>query len=253
MATVHMDQFPPLLMELLGKRWFQTGSLSLYFKYPTLDLEAVRCFGHRPDVDPATNDVQIPVWIDHENGEKVAEGTASVGAPDKNSAVQKRIASIPAPKDIRIFANLEVGRKSRSINYRISSSEMDASLEVITEPLPDYKDGSIWGRRIASPSMIIGALLNVQGDLLGSDSWIDGMGDDYGVMIFGSIELQLLKGPVFLDYDYEMQGSILAIGETPKTEYYWFDGIMSDRKSGEDIVRMMLMMRSMKESHRAWQ
>ena len=251
-GSIHFDQFPPLLLEIFGKRWFQTGSLSLYFRYPTKDLEATRCFARCPDCDPALPDIQIPVWMDHENGERVADGTVSVGVPDQNSMVQQRLASTPPPTDIRIFSTLQVGRMSGTIPIRIPSGDMDQVLKVITEPLPDYQNGSIWGKRIASPFLIIRYLRTVQGGLLDSDTWEKTYGEDFGILLYGAIELQMYKGPVYLDHDYEMRGSILALGETPKTEYYWFDSILKDPGSGDDIVRMILMMRSMKVSHKAW-
>jgi hypothetical protein len=251
-GSVHLDQFPPLLTALLGRAWFQTGSISLYFRYPTRDKEAVRCFARRPTADPADNDVQIQVWVDHENGERVAEGTASVGAPDKDSAVQRRVASVPQARDLRILADLKVGRRASGIPARIRAEAMDRSLPAMTEPMQEYRDESVWGGRVASPSAIVGALLSVQGGLLDSDTWITGIGEDYGVRLFGAIELQALKGPVFVERDYEIGGSILAVGETPQTEYYWFDSVLSDPSTGQGISRMIMMMRSMKASHKAW-
>jgi hypothetical protein len=252
-GSVHLDQFPPLLTEVLGRAWLQTGGISLYFLYPTRDKEAVRCCARRPKEDPAHHDVQIQVWVDHENGQRVAEGTASVGAPDKDSTVQRRVASVPEAKDIRIFADLKVGRRASGIPGRIRAEAMDRSLPTMTEPMQEYRDVSVWGGRVASPSAIVGALLSVQGGLLDSDTWITGIGEDYGVRLFGAIELQAIKGPVFVDRDYEIGGSILAVGETPKTEYYWFDSVLSDPNTGDEISRMIMMMRSMKASHKAWQ
>jgi len=34
-GSLHMEQFPPLLVEALGEEWWRTGGLSLYFKYAT--------------------------------------------------------------------------------------------------------------------------------------------------------------------------------------------------------------------------
>ena len=41
-GSIHMDQFPPLLLEAFGQGWFETGSLSLYFRYATTDGEPRR-------------------------------------------------------------------------------------------------------------------------------------------------------------------------------------------------------------------
>src|SRR5690554_6362968 len=43
-GSLHMEQFPPLLVETFGEQWLRTGGLSLYFKYATTDGEPVRAF-----------------------------------------------------------------------------------------------------------------------------------------------------------------------------------------------------------------
>jgi hypothetical protein len=47
-GSIHMDQFPPLLLEAFGQGWFETGSLSLYFRHATTDGEPVQAFVERP-------------------------------------------------------------------------------------------------------------------------------------------------------------------------------------------------------------
>ena len=37
-----------------------------------------------------------------------------------------------------------------------------------------------------------------------------------------------LAGPVFLEHDYEARGRILAISETPQTEYLWYESTLAD-------------------------
>ena len=71
-GSLHMEQFPPLLVEALGEEWWRTGGLSLYFKYATTDGEGVQCYGRRPLNGQAGE--QVPVWMDMEDGRRVAEG-----------------------------------------------------------------------------------------------------------------------------------------------------------------------------------
>ncbi|HXZ86850.1 MAG TPA: hypothetical protein VEI82_15315, partial [Myxococcota bacterium] len=40
-GSVHMDQFPPLLLRVFGPRFFEHGALSLYFVNATVDREPV--------------------------------------------------------------------------------------------------------------------------------------------------------------------------------------------------------------------
>lgn len=41
-GSIHMDLFGPLLLEVFGDGWWETGNLSLYFKNATTDREPVQ-------------------------------------------------------------------------------------------------------------------------------------------------------------------------------------------------------------------
>src|SRR5262249_25129641 len=106
-GSLHMEQFPPLLMHLFGPSWWETGSLSLYFRYATTDLEAVQCMAVSPSRFQNGDTQRIEVWMEHPKPEtaipeRIADGTASVGAPDCGSALRQRIALVPEPGELRI-------------------------------------------------------------------------------------------------------------------------------------------------------
>jgi hypothetical protein len=246
-GSLHMEQFPPLLTHVLGRRWWQSGGLSLYFRYATTDRERVQCFCRRPEADPATQeDSRTEVWIDHENGTRVAEGTASVGKPDSSSPLRLRVQQVPTPKDLRILSDLEIGQESESIPTRATRDRLERRLSVIVEPLLDYGRESEWGGPVAPPSLVVDAMTHVQTVLLPPER-------KYGVGLWGAIEIQHLKGPVFVERDYRVRARILAVSETPKTEYIWYESTLSDPKGGDDIASMLMMLRFMKASHPAWQ
>ena len=71
---------------------------------------------------------------------------------------------------------------------------------------------------------------------------------DYGVGLFGAIELQLNDGPVLVEHDYETQSTVLAVGETPKTEYLYYDAALYEPGSSERVLTMIMMLRFMKAS-----
>jgi hypothetical protein len=244
-GNYHMDQFPPLLTTLLGRRWWQTGNLSLYFKYATTDHEGVTAFAERPR-DPDAGFVRTRVWIDHENGERVAEGTAAVGAPDPDSALRQRIAATPAPKDLRILAHLTVGQTAKIPKpYRVERPRFATCMEILQEPLPEYGSESPWGRPVLPPSLMVDVMYSAQFALLERNP-------NYGVGLFGAIELQAYDGPLFLEQDYDARIAVLALGETPKTEYFWYESIASDPKTGKDVAGMLMMLRFMKGSSPLW-
>lgn len=245
-GSLHMEQFPPLLVHVFGRRWWETGGLSLYFRYATTDRERVRCFARTPESDPATQtDVRTEVWMDHENGERVADGTASVGKPDAASALRLRLQHVPEPRDLRILADLEPGRVGDPVPTKVSRAELDQRLSVIVEPSSDYESGSEWGGPIAPPSLMVRAMTAVQANILPRHP--------LGVGLYGAIEIQLLDGPVFVERDYEARGTVLAVSETPKTEYLWYESVLSEPRGGGDVASMLMMLRFMKGSHPAWQ
>ena len=59
-----MNQFPPVLIRVFGKEWFEHGNLSLSFKNATVDLEKVQVFA-RPRI-PGSH--QIEVWMERDDG-----------------------------------------------------------------------------------------------------------------------------------------------------------------------------------------
>jgi hypothetical protein len=244
-GNYHMDQFPPLLTALYGRRWWQTGNLSLYFKYATTDNEGVRCFAERP-ADAEAPFVRTRVWIDHENGERVAEGTAAVGAPDADSALRQRIAATPAPKDLRILAHLRIGQTAKIASaYRVERPRYETLMGILQEPLADYGAESSWGRPILPPSLMVDVMYAAQFALLERSP-------NYGVGLFGAIELQSYHGPMYLEQDYDARIEVLAVGETPKTEYFWYESIASEATTGRDVAGMLMMLRFMKASSPLW-
>src|SRR5206468_8162273 len=74
-GSIHLELFPPLLVEAFGPRWFERGSLSIYFKNPTMDREPVRGLVDAP-ADKAA-DAQVRAWIERDDGLLGGEGTAS--------------------------------------------------------------------------------------------------------------------------------------------------------------------------------
>ena len=109
-GSLHMEQFPPLLVAAFGEDWLRTGGLSLYFKYATTDNEPVQAFVRTPASDGQRTDV----WMDDAQGHRVADGTASLGGPDPDSTVRQRLAAMPAPEDLRILADVKAGDDGRA-------------------------------------------------------------------------------------------------------------------------------------------
>lgn len=73
-----------------------------------------------------------------------------------------------------------------------------------------------------------------------------------GVGLYGAIEVRTISGPVFLGHDYEVAGKVLAAGETPKSEYCWYEATLSEPGGGKAVAASTIMRRVMKASSELW-
>jgi len=241
-GSLHMEQLPPLLTYTFGNRWWQTGGMSLYFRYATTDLEAVRCFAK---LDPSLKQVdkgQTNIWIEDSEEHLVGEGTASIGGADNLSALRMRIADVPRATDLRILKDLVVGETSNAQAVRVPAENLAKRLEVITEPLEEYNGDKPY----LPPSLLVQAMRASEGDVLVRHK-------DIGVGLFGAIEVQHINGPVYAEHDYTCISTVLAVSETPKTEYVWYESLLQDAESETKVASMLMMLRFMKASSALWQ
>ncbi len=240
-GSVHMGQFPPVLTHVFGDRWWQTGSMSLYFRFATIDNEPVRCFARRSPELASAGNAQTNIWVEDTRDHLVAEGTASVGEPDAESALRVRLRSIPRPEDLRILKSLSVGDTSRPTPTKASRPDPER-LKYATEPLAAYTADPA----IVSPSTAVQTMRAGERDVLPRDK-------NTGVGLFGAIELQYLNGPICADVDYMNTVTVLAVSETPKTEYFWYEARLRNKENDRDIASMLMMLRFMKASSQHWQ
>jgi hypothetical protein len=239
-GSVHLDQFPPLLVRAFGERWFETGSLSVYFRNATTDGEPVQAFVAAPA--DAVSDQQVPVWMSQPDGTLVAEGTASIGRPAEPSALFARDLRQVDPTTLRMLKDVRPGDPLGPVEVTVEGERQLISLRegYLTEPLDWYGESSPWGPPIASPSTTVSLLYN---ELLGPLR--ERLGPRVG--LFGAIEIRYHAGPVFLGRSYTVSGEVVGVSETPKTEVLWFDSRAHD-SDGRLIAFMRMMLRSLKAS-----
>jgi hypothetical protein len=239
-GSIHMDQFPPLLVEGFGSRWFESGSLSLYFRHATVDGEPVIALLGRPPA--GGGDAQVPASAATADGTIVAEGTAAAGNPGELSALRSRDLRAVDPAELRILRGLRPGDAIGDCQVAVDGGRQRSviSQNAMTEPLAWYTGSSPWGGPIAAPSTVV--------NLLYADL-VAGLRETMGrhVGLFGAIEIRFRAGPVFLDRSYRVTGEIVAVSQTPKTEVLWFDSHALD-DAGQPIAEMRMMLRQMKQS-----
>ena len=239
-GSVHMDQFPPLLLQAFGERWFEAGSLSLYFRHATTDGEPVQAFLERPE--HGERDAQVRAWATTGEDTLVAEGTASAGDPVAASALYSRDLRPAEPGELRILSAMKPGDLLGDYRLTVDAERQHSAIRqgAMTEPLDWYTAASPWGGPIASPSAVVGLLYT---RLLADAK--EAMGAHVG--LFGAIEVCFRHGPVLLDNSYRVTGEVAALSQTPKTEVLWFDSRALD-DDGSVVAQMRMMLRQMKQS-----
>jgi hypothetical protein len=126
------------------------------------------------------------------------------------------------------------------VDTRVEDEALDRRRAVITEPMSWYDDASRWGGRVPTTVNQVNALMAPAYAYL-RDKQAPAIG------LYGAIELRNVHGPLLAAKTYRSGGTLLHAGETPKTEYVWFDS-WADDASGERVVEMRLMLRFMKAS-----
>ena len=237
-GDVHMNQFPPVLIDVFGDAWFERGNLSLAFKNATIDREKVRVFSERA----AGGEHQVNVWMEREDGLLVNQGTAALGdhRQSKLRALNKRPCP---PRDLKILQavqpGMSLGEYEVAASPELQFTRFDQQL--ISDPLPWYRDSSTpWGEVVGAPCTVIQYLWGVPQRKLN-----EYIGE--GVGLFGAIEIGFTHGPFLLNRTYRLTSEVLCVGQSPQTEYVWYETKAYDEQ--ERLVASMLMQgRSMKAS-----
>ena len=240
-GIIHHEQFAPIMLELFGQRWFEHGSLSLYYTWATTDSEPVRIWVEKPKSGDAQ---QVAVWMEHQNGNKVLEGTASVGDVDPSkTALAGKYAERRQGGENRILADIPVGEPFTEIR-RVTMKEQRSRREVITEDLEWYWGESPWGGPICTPVTMF--------RLLDASQHLADKLPPKVVGLYGAIEVRVNGGPLFVDKDYEVTARVLAIGDTPKTEIMWREATLKELDTGKEIGSLLMQNRWMKGSSDLW-
>ncbi|MGO9195515.1 MAG: hypothetical protein ACLQK4_00105 [Acidimicrobiales bacterium] len=236
-GSIHLDQFPPVVLAAFADRWFEDGSISLLFRNATVDAEPVIAMVAKP----APGADLLAARMERTDGLLVAEGTVSVGreaGPTYLSALDLRPAD---PGELRLLEGVVPGAPISGRSFTVDGDQQRERLEAapITEPLAWYMGASPWGPPIVNPSAIVQLIRNGPADF--------GSNVAEAVGLFGAIELRFFSGPLRCDTPYSVAGEIVAVGASPKTEYVWYDSRAID-EAGEVAVAMRMQLRWMKAS-----
>lgn len=243
-GNLHLDIFAPLLVEAYGRTWFETGALSVYFLNIVISGERVQAVVERPAPPGAqtrilARDPQTPAL-------RICEGTASLGDHSRSELATRDLRTCNA-SGLRLLKGVTAGHTLGGAEMTLTLEEQQALIAggVNNEPMNWYRGASPWGGPIASvggTAALMYRLLTGDGVRHRHDRISPHIGDAPGM--FGAFEVAYLRGPVFLDRPYRVEGRVVGVGESPKTEYLWWDATASDEAGV--VVRMRHLFRFIK-------
>ena len=111
-GTVHWSQFTPLLLQVFGPQWFESGTISVAFKNIVTHLQPVKAFIEKPQEGHAASVVDI--WMEHVDGTPVLDGTASIGNVEPTE-VSRQLARIKPIVGGLVFMPHPVGTKTVNV------------------------------------------------------------------------------------------------------------------------------------------
>jgi hypothetical protein len=238
-GTNHLDVFVPLLLEAFGPRWFEKGTMSIFYTYMTTDREEVRAVIGLPP--QGAKDSQVEARLEMPSGQIVGKGTVSVGNPKEPTYIQS-ISMTTSGDEPRVFANLQAGYDLGVHDSIITQEKVNKRLEITTDPIDWYKGSSPWGKSVLPPQNMHDALQLT----FREGAFPERLGTS-AVGFFGATELRHINGPILADTPYKVHGQVVFVGVTAKTEFYWYDSFLDDLEE-KRIAEMRKMIRVMKSS-----
>jgi hypothetical protein len=243
-GTIHLSMFAPLAQKICGDRWFEQGTVSMYYTFATVDKEEVRAIIELPpdtteEMLPITmENVQMKAWAELKNGQQIMTGTISIGSPKEPSYLQATELRNSPQEDLRILTRHKVGDEIPTKEILLTQEEANQGLRRITDQLDYYTDKSPWGNAIIYPTAMFEAM---------AFDFAHTSTEEYqAVPFFGATEIRNINGPAFIGVPYITKGRFVCIGASSKTEYLWLDSSLEEKETGKLVASMRHLNRFMK-------
>jgi hypothetical protein len=246
-GPTHFSQFAPLGARLWGQAWFESGCLSAHYRSVCYEGEEVQAILSKPL--PGTSQCQIQMV--KRDGTEVLRGTASVGEPQAATALEARLGELKPLTDPVILRDVKVAQTSRRQAVRMAFDQimgelypfsLRQKLAVITETSPYYSSGDNPWRKPIIPMEMLSVLFQYRS----KDDPLPAKGPAVG--LFADQEIRLVKGPLFVDEDYEVEREVVALSGSRRTESAWVKTRVFD-KTNSVVATMLLNMATLKDSY----
>ena len=254
-GPTHFSQFVPLLHELFGHSWFETGCISAHYLNMVVEGEEVRAFARLP----AQGEQLTRIWAEKRDGTPVLEGTASIGPDHPESELDRRRSRLNPPQQLVILSDLSVGMKGRQPETVVMDFDqhmgdlypfsLNNKLAYITEISPWYtrEEGnhSPWGRAIIPIEMI-----SVLTQYTSREAGWKVKGPAVG--LFADQEIKLIKGPLFVNHPYRLEREIVFLSESRRVESHWVMTRVYDQESNDLVAECLLNSATLKDSYASY-
>lgn len=240
-GPTHFSQFVPLLVEVFGQAWYESGCFSAHFQNMVVEGEQVRAFVELP----APGATRLRCWAEKADGTPVLEASASIGPGDAPTLLDERMGKLRPPEKLVILSDLEVGMKgAEEERVRMDADQhmgnlypfsLNQKLERITENSAWYSDAQStpWGRAIIPLEMV-----SVLAEYTSKEAAFPVKQPVIG--LFADQEIRMVDGPLFVGEEYVIRREIAALSESKRTESYWVRTRIYDAK-GETLKAEMLL------------
>jgi hypothetical protein len=250
-GPTHFSQFDPLLHQIWGDRWFESGCISSHFKNVVVEGEELQAFVERP----AEHARITKIWAVKKSGEAVLEGTASLGPDHPETRLASLMAARDTPENLVLLEHVKIGDHSSepdtvTMGYDQYLGDsypftLANKLEKITEKcqwyFPEQTEASPWGKAIIPTEMISPLVGHTPNGLPGPK------GPSIG--LFADLEIKMIKGPLFVGQEYQLEREVVGLGESARTESMWIKTLIKDPKTGDVLATTLLNSATLKQSY----
>ena len=250
-GPTHFSQFDPLLHQIWGDRWFESGCISSHFKNVVVEGEELQAFVERP----AEHARITKIWAVKKSGEAVLEGTASLGPDHPETRLASLMTARDTPENLVLLEHVKIGDHSSepdtvTMGYDQYLGDsypftLANKLEKITEKcqwyFPEQTKASPWGKAIIPTEMISPLVGHTPNGLPGPK------GPSIG--LFADLEIKMIKGPLFVGQEYQLEREVVGLGESARTESMWIKTLIKDPKNGDVLATTLLNSATLKQSY----
>lgn len=247
-ASVHLDIFGPPLVEAYGQAFYERGAISYYSLNVVVSGEQIQAVVERPITPGAQVRAYARRADDHDF--IVCQGTGSIG-DHSNLELATRDLRLCDDGELRMLKGAKrgmgLGRTMASVDRAWQAERIATG--AINEAMEWHLDESPWGGPIATLSSAARMMFTV---IVGDEGFQPRFVEIFPAVedasgMFGAIEVAFENGPVLLDREYEVEGRVVGVGQSPKTEYLWWDATARDDR-GVVVARTRHLQRLLKAS-----